>query len=287
MANPVQVFVAKAPTWMALFMQDFDCDDESAAAVFGNFGHETLGFTKMQEIKPLVPGSKGGYGWPMWTGPRRTAYFNYCNRNGYKPNEDLPNYKYVYVELKFTWEKKAIPALKAAKGLYNKVVAFEREYERAHPDHKGYPSRMKWAQIALDAFRAQEKPEPPAGLGEEPSEHDLDTTIKQVRTLLAQPHVKSVVVEFSRKSEYGTVTETKEAEMAKEVVTAEVKSDWASKINWVQVGTFLVQALAMFSINVPPELIPILAVVIQGIGNAATIIIRTWFTTELTKGSVG
>lgn len=73
---------------------------------------------------------------------------------------------------------------------------------------------------------------------------------------------------------------------APKTVTVPVKSDWTSKINWTQVLTFAAQVVAMFGLDVPPELIPTLAVLIQGVGTAATIIFRTWFTKTVTVSSV-
>lgn len=150
------VFRAKAPGIMAMLMADFPLQLDDAAAILGNFGHECAGFTAMQEIKPVVEGSLGGYGWPMWTGPRRRAYEAYCRRNKLDPSSDKANYAYVFVELKGP-EKHAIPALLKARTLADKVKAFERAYERAGAKH--YPSRNQWAAIALDAWHAaQGKP---------------------------------------------------------------------------------------------------------------------------------
>lgn len=108
------VFRAKAPGIMAQLMEDFPLQLDDVAAVVGNFGHECAGFTAMQEINPVVEGSRGGYGWPMWTGARRRAYEAYCKRNKLDPASDKANYAYVFVELKGP-EKRAIGALLKAK----------------------------------------------------------------------------------------------------------------------------------------------------------------------------
>lgn len=42
----------------------------------------------INEIKPLVPGSRGGYGLNQWTGPRRVAYETFAAERG-KPLDDL------------------------------------------------------------------------------------------------------------------------------------------------------------------------------------------------------
>ena len=140
---------------MGLLRADFELSELDAAAVFGNFGHEAKGLTTLQEIRPTVKGSRGGYGWPQWTGPRRRAYEAYCQRTGRDPASAQANYDYVFVELKTT-ERHALAALKAASTLEEKVVAFEKAYERAGVKH--YPSRQQWAQIALDAYRAAGRP---------------------------------------------------------------------------------------------------------------------------------
>ena len=149
--SAIITFIAKSPTYMALLMQDFRFDELDAAAIMGNLGHESGGLTKFQEINPTVPGSRGGYGWAQWTGPRRLAFEAYCRRNGLDPKSDKANYGFLFVELKGT-EKAAVAKTKAAVGLEAKVKAFELAYERA--GHKAYASRLKWAQRALDAWNA-------------------------------------------------------------------------------------------------------------------------------------
>ena len=152
------IFKAKVPALMREFMVDFDCTKEDAAAVFGNAGHESGGFTQMQEIKPTVAGSRGGYGWFQWTGPRRRAFEAYCARNNLSPTSDKANYSFLWLELRGD-EKGAIPRLKAAKTLRDKVVAFEMGFERAGIKH--YDSRVKWANLALGAYEAKYGDAPP------------------------------------------------------------------------------------------------------------------------------
>lgn len=68
------LFRSKAPWIMALLMRDFPWDLDDAASALGNIGHECAGFTALQETKPTVPGSRGGFGWNQWTGPRRRNF---------------------------------------------------------------------------------------------------------------------------------------------------------------------------------------------------------------------
>lgn len=143
------IFDDKAPWIMKALMHDFDLDATSAAAIVGNIGHESGGFKFLQEIKPMVPGSRGGWGWAQWTGPRRRAFEAYVDRNAMDPASDEANYKWLFVELSTT-ESKAIPAVRKAVGLKNKVKAFEAAFERAGIKH--YPERYKWAERAMAAW---------------------------------------------------------------------------------------------------------------------------------------
>lgn len=153
----MSLFTDKAVEYMPVLMKDFSLSDEEAAAIFGNAGAETEGFKYFQEIKPTVPGSRGGFGWFQWTGPRRRAFEAYCQRNNLNPLSDAANYAFLFVELTTT-EKGAIPALKAATGLYNKTVAFEKSFERAGV--KAYEKRYSYAKQALEAYRNRPKASP-------------------------------------------------------------------------------------------------------------------------------
>lgn len=144
------LFRSKAPWIMALLMRDFPWDLDDAAATLGNIGHECAGFTALQEIKPTVPGSRGGTGWNMWTGPRRRNFEAYCKRNRLNPKSDQANYGFLFSELKGP-ERTTVEKVATAAGLAGKVKAFELAFERAGVKH--YPSRNQWALIALEAYR--------------------------------------------------------------------------------------------------------------------------------------
>lgn len=147
-------FRSVAPKYMRRFMTDFAASDIDAAAVFGNAGYESAGFTTLQEIDPVVEGSRGGWGWFQWTGPRRKAFDAYCKRNKLDPVADETNYKFLFVELTGP-ESGALAKLKAAKSLDTKTVAFENAFERAGV--KAYAKRKQWAALALTALRASDE----------------------------------------------------------------------------------------------------------------------------------
>ena len=145
-----------APVFMAKLMSDFDLSLEDAAAIIGNAGHESGGFKSLQEITPMVAGSRGGYGIMQWTGPRRREYEAYCRRNKLSPSDMDTNYAFLFTELKGP-EGKVIPALKAAVGLDKKVEVFSKIFLRPGIPHMD--SRKVWAKRALEAFKKNPKSE--------------------------------------------------------------------------------------------------------------------------------
>jgi hypothetical protein len=153
-------FRAKAPKIMRNLMVDFAISAEDAAAIVGNLGHESKGLTDLQEDKPTVKGSRGGFGWAQWTGKRRLAYEAYCKRTCKNPASDEANYAYLFLELKGIegTEKAALSKLQAATTLEAKTKAFELAFLRAGIKH--YPSRIQWAKVALDAYAKSAKDAP-------------------------------------------------------------------------------------------------------------------------------
>lgn len=67
--------------------------------------------------------------------------------------------------------------------------------------------------------------------------------------------------------------------------TVAVKSSWASKINWTQGLSVLAGVLAMFGVDLDPETRAQIASGILGINAAVTWVLRTWFTSKVTKAS--
>ena len=156
------LFRAKAPKVMADLMRDFDLSVEDAAAILGNLAHECNGFRTLQETKPTVAGSRGGWGWAQWTGPRRRQFEAWCLRKAYSPSSDVANYSFLYRELKGLEGEpslKAVKATKAASGLRAKVIAFELAFLRAGIKH--YDSRTEWALRAMKAWTDNKVPPPP------------------------------------------------------------------------------------------------------------------------------
>lgn len=92
------LFEQKAVTYIPQLMKDLGITRVQACGIFGNLGTETGGFTALQEKNPVVKGSRGGYGWMQWTGPRRIKYEQWCKANSLNPASDEANYRYLVRE---------------------------------------------------------------------------------------------------------------------------------------------------------------------------------------------
>lgn len=178
-----------APYFMRKLRDDFSISDLDTAAIIGNAGHESGGFKSLQEIKPLVPGSKGGYGIMQWTGPRRREYEAYCKRNKLDPSDMETNYKFLFVELKGP-EGKVLPKLREAKTLDAKTEIFMKVFLRPGIPH--LDSRKIWAKRALDAYKKSpggvdpEKPGTPPVTDSGPKSSVLDIILSIILKLLGK-----------------------------------------------------------------------------------------------------
>ncbi len=158
-------FASKAPGVMRQLMADFGLTREQAAGILGNLGHESAGFRQMQEQRPMIPGSRGGWGWAQWTGPRRRAFEKWVAERGLDPKSDEANYGFLRHELQ-TSQRGALAAVKRQSSAMGAMQAFELEFERSGV--KAWGSRQKWTQRALDAYKA----DPSAIAGAAPSAND-------------------------------------------------------------------------------------------------------------------
>ncbi|MES0863269.1 phage tail tip lysozyme [Ruegeria sp. SCPT10] len=146
------LFRIKSPEIASSLMTDLGLTLDQACGVLGNIGHECAGFRTMQEIKPIVPGSRGGWGWCQWTGSRRRAFEAWCEKNGFDNlSDDAANYGFLKHELETT-EKRALQHLQGTGSLADATRSFMDKFER--PGIKHFDGRLNWAREAKTAFRA-------------------------------------------------------------------------------------------------------------------------------------
>jgi hypothetical protein len=156
--------------YMVDLIRDFDLKPFQAAAVVGNAGTESGGFTQIQEINPTS--GRGGLGHFQWTGPRRRDFEAWLERNadkGWTAETYEANYSMLFRELVGP-ESATIPALKQAGTIEDATKAFMDKFERPGVPH--LDNRISWARKALAAFDASgvtvTKPVP-APLGIDPA----------------------------------------------------------------------------------------------------------------------
>ena len=143
---------------MTKLIADFTLSDVQAAAILGNIGHECMGFQAMQELKPTGHDGRGGLGWCQWTDTRRTAFEKFASDHGLGVQSDDANYGYLKQEL-LSPQYKPMLATLSKTDLEAAVETFEKKFEIAAMDTVNFPSRTRYAEIALGLHR--QKLDPP------------------------------------------------------------------------------------------------------------------------------
>ena len=145
----------KRPSSCARLLVDFPIfKDFHAAAILGNMGAETGGFTLMQEVRPRA--GRGGLGWLQWTGPRRIDFETFCQPPNPSTATDEGNYNFMVHEMRGK-ERKARELFEVTTNLDDATQVFMLKYER--PGVKALEKRKTFARRAFSLFRDA----PPAG----------------------------------------------------------------------------------------------------------------------------
>ncbi|MCZ4330781.1 phage tail tip lysozyme [Castellaniella denitrificans] len=137
-----------APIVIRRLSSDLNLTPQQAAGVVGQLGHESAGLQAINEENPAVPGSRGGFGWAQWTGPRRQAFEQWAAENKADVSDPEANYQFLLHELKDTPEGRVLPALRAAPDAQAAGRLFTDQFLR--PGVPAYDSRASWTQKALD-----------------------------------------------------------------------------------------------------------------------------------------
>ena len=104
--------------------------DAQAAGIVGNFAHETMDFKFLQEIEPTVPGSKGGRGFAMWTGPRRKQFETWSKENNLDPDSYEASFGFFIHEVQTTSEGRFIEEIQEAETAEEAARIFSKSYLR-------------------------------------------------------------------------------------------------------------------------------------------------------------
>jgi hypothetical protein len=148
----MSAFNTIVPKFQAYLAKAFPVlDDDDIDAIIGNAAWECGRFEKLQELKPVVKGSRGGYGYMQWTGPRRRAYEAWCAKGRRDPASFEANMGFLEFELNGP-EKRALAKIQAAVGLPAKTQVFMETFLRPGIPH--LQGRIRAAQDAR-LLRAQ------------------------------------------------------------------------------------------------------------------------------------
>lgn len=134
-APGVEQFHAIPDRLMADLQRDLGLTQAQAAGVVGNLAAETGDFQHMQEINPVVKGSRGGFGYAQWTGPRRRQYEAWAQENGLDPTSYEANYGFLVHELTATPESRVMGDLTRAKTPEQAAQIFSEQFLRPGVPH--------------------------------------------------------------------------------------------------------------------------------------------------------
>lgn len=147
--------------------QDLGLPPEVAVGVVGQLAAESGGFTQLQELNPTVKGSRGGYGYAQWTGPRRKQFEQFSREKGLDPSSYEANYAFLKHELTNTPEGRILEELKTARDPFTAGRIFTGSAKEGRgflrPGIVNASGRDRWTAQVADLFyepvtREQEQP---------------------------------------------------------------------------------------------------------------------------------
>lgn len=115
---------------MGDLQETFGITKAQAAGIVGNLDYETGGFKYLQEIKPIVPGSKGGRGFAMWTGPRRKDFEAWAKENNLDPDSYEASFGFLVHEVQNTSEGRFMEDLEKTNTPEEAARVFSNQYLR-------------------------------------------------------------------------------------------------------------------------------------------------------------
>lgn len=154
-----------APQVITRLSRDLQLTPQQAAGIVGQLGHESDGLQAINEYQPAVPGSRGGFGWAQWTGPRRKQFEAFAADRQMDVTDPEANYQYLVHELTNTPESRVVDRLRASPDAQAAGRVFTDQFLR--PGVPAYDSRASWTERALNAIipsaQAGTLPAPDAG----------------------------------------------------------------------------------------------------------------------------
>lgn len=108
----------------------------------------------INEISPLVPGSRGGFGLYQLTGPRRTAYETFALQRGVDPSDAEAQLDFLDFELRGP-ESRAAKSILSTQNPQEAAAAIARDFLRPAPENlQKRLARYSGADVAADTMQA-------------------------------------------------------------------------------------------------------------------------------------
>jgi hypothetical protein len=120
---------------MGDLMRTYRLTRAQAAGVVGNLDHESAGFRQLQEMQPVVPGSRGGWGFAQWTGPRRRQMEAWAAQRNLSLSSYEANWGFLRHELSNTPEGRVLPRLRRATDVEQATRIFQDVFLRPGIPH--------------------------------------------------------------------------------------------------------------------------------------------------------
>jgi len=139
-----------APQTVQRLSNDLNISPQVATGIVGQLGYESAGLQSINEMKPTVPGSRGGYGWAQWTGPRRRQFESWAQQNNMDVADPEANYQFLVYELTQTPEKGVLNKLKDVQDPVQAGKIFTDSYLR--PGVPAYDKRASWVEKTINAL---------------------------------------------------------------------------------------------------------------------------------------
>jgi len=139
-----------APKVISDLTRDLGVTPEVAAGIVGQLGYESDGLQGINERQPVVPGSRGGFGWAQWTGPRRKQFEAWSADQGLDAASPEANYGFLVHELKNTPESRVLEKLQGVSDPQQAGKIFTDTFLR--PGIPAYDKRASWTEKAMNAI---------------------------------------------------------------------------------------------------------------------------------------
>jgi hypothetical protein len=113
---------------------------------------ESGDFRQMQELNPLVPGSRGGANIMQWTGPRRVALEQFAARNGMDPMDRETGRRFLIEELRGPEGAKLLPHLMKSKDAWEAAQATRGIFLRPQSVQEGWTDHGRNRRVRARLF---------------------------------------------------------------------------------------------------------------------------------------